>query len=980
VISIAKFHLPDRTEPPRPAHLEDGSAASLSATLGCFARNDPRVVAALDGYLEDLRAGRPWTKEEFLAQHADIADELGKCLSALEFVQGAAAQLAGPCALTTDSIHLRARLGDYGIIREVGRGGMGVVYEAEQVSLGRRVALKVLPFAAAIDPKQRQRFQIEAQAAAQLHHPHIVPIFSVGCDNGIHYYVMQFVDGRSLAAVLNELREGNDTPIGDGQPSITAPLEETQVVSPAEGRPENSPAHSFDPTQAAEAADWNTPTASGEISRQQRDQAAADDAVMTPTPIGRTHRDRAFCRNVARLGAQAADALEHAHGLGILHRDIKPANLLIDCHGALWITDFGLARFPSDLSLTRTGEMVGTLRYMSPEQALARRGVVDQRTDIYSLGVTLYELLTLRPAFDGRDHQELLRQIALDEPTSLRRLNPAVPADLETIVLKAMAEDPSSRYATAQELAADLTRFIDDRPILARRPGAIERTLRWARRHRELVATAAAILLLALGVSTAAIWNQARKTELQARATQLANRQHMDFVIANYPTLHDTATSEIAEAATKLGSDRVDSAVEAEASEVLEKWLRFFQQITELTPKDPALRSVIARAYSRLGYINWMLSFSRGTQKGPEPGSLARALADYRRSADLLEKLVAESPSDSKVRRHLAKSIGLGNMACCLRTARNIPEAESLYRRTIEIRRELLLDSGSGTPPSASASEDAAGKLDDLLYLVSTVHLMANLLDSKGSATEAEGLRRQLFNDIKAFAARIKGAKYESLRRMWATRIASAQLPLFDYTRKPDLVFNDRLALVLDSENPMALNNLAYSLVLVPGEPWFNPSEGLALAKKAVALEPHEWSYWHTLGLAAVRTGDWDTAADALQQALTFTGGRSCNTFLLAIAYWHQGNRNDARLMYDRAVAWMDKNKPDDSELCQFRAEAAALLGVSCRKPGTGARATATAEPTGRSRPEAASPDVDDAVDDIDSGTSTESSARARAF
>ena len=210
------------------------------------------------------------------------------------------------------------------------------------------------------------------------------------------------------------------------------------------------------------------------------------------------HRDRAFCRNVARLGAEAADALDHAHGLGILHRDIKPANLLIDPHGALWITDFGLARFPSDLSLTHTGDMVGTLRYMSPEQALARRGVVDQRTDIYALGVTLYELLTLRPAFDGRDHQELLRQIALDEPVSPRRLNPAVPRDLETIVLKAMAKDPSSRYATAQELAADLRRFMDDQPILARRPGLLERTLRWARRHKELVVTAAAILVLAL--------------------------------------------------------------------------------------------------------------------------------------------------------------------------------------------------------------------------------------------------------------------------------------------------------------------------------------------------------------------------------------------------------------------------------------------------------------------------------------------------
>ncbi len=203
-------------------------------------------------------------------------------------------------------------------------------------------------------------------------------------------------------------------------------------------------------------------------------------ALLESTTTGPAKDDREYCRTVARLGAEAADALEHAHGLGILHRDIKPANLLIDLQGAVWITDFGLARFPAGLSLTQTGDLLGTLRYMSPEQALGRRGVVDQRTDIYSLALTLYELLTLRPAFDGLDHQELLRQIALDDPLPPRRINPAVPRDLETIILKATAKDPSNRYATARELAADLGRFLDDQPILARRPGPVERTLRWA--------------------------------------------------------------------------------------------------------------------------------------------------------------------------------------------------------------------------------------------------------------------------------------------------------------------------------------------------------------------------------------------------------------------------------------------------------------------------------------------------------------------
>ena len=196
---------------------------------------------------------------------------------------------------------------------------------------------------------------------------------------------------------------------------------------------------------------------------------------------------RSHAREIARLGIQAAEALDHAHSLGVVHRDIKPANLMVDSKAELWITDFGLARFRGDLSLTRSGDLVGTLRYMSPEQALARRGVVDQRTDIYALGLTLYEMLTLRPAFDGRDHSDLLRQIAQEEPVPPRRLDPAIPRDLETIVMKASCKEPTGRYATAQELADDLARFLDDRPILARRPTVLERTMRWARRHRQIV-------------------------------------------------------------------------------------------------------------------------------------------------------------------------------------------------------------------------------------------------------------------------------------------------------------------------------------------------------------------------------------------------------------------------------------------------------------------------------------------------------------
>src|SRR5207247_1650170 len=336
-------------------------------------------------------------------------------------------------------------LGDYRILREVGRGGMGIVYEAEQISLGQRVALKVLPFAAALDPKQLQRFKNEAQAAAHLHHQHIVPVYGVGCERGVHYYAMQYIEGRTLAATIRELRQLAG--LATAQPVDSAP-------------PANTPA----PTAATQ------PVA----------------ALGTE----RSTKDPAYLRAVAQLGVQAAEALEYAHSQGIIHRDIKPANLLVDAQSNLWIADFGLALCQGDAGLTLTGDVVGTLRYMSPEQAQGKRFLVDQRTDIYSLGATLYEMLTLEPAFSGSDRQEVLRQIAFDDPKPPRRMNKAIPAELETIVLKAMEKNPADRYATAQELADDLERFLKDEPIRAKRPTLWQRAGKWARRHRPVVASA----------------------------------------------------------------------------------------------------------------------------------------------------------------------------------------------------------------------------------------------------------------------------------------------------------------------------------------------------------------------------------------------------------------------------------------------------------------------------------------------------------
>ena len=318
---------------------------------------------------------------------------------------------------------------------------MGVVYEAVQRSLNRRVALKVLPFAAAMDPTQLRRFQTEALAAAQLHHTHIVPVYSVGCERGVHYYAMQFIEGQTLAQAIAERRrlecgaspspfvgEGGPkgrmggVPASEGHPQaqMGADVGAAAGIHPSplvrEGGPQGR-------MGGAPSAEGGTQDAIGKDHKPLPESHAA----RSSTPIA-SSRSREFFQTAAALGIQAAEALDHAHKVGIVHRDIKPANLLLDVQGNIWVTDFGLARLRDDAGLTISGDLLGTLRYMSPEQALAKRGYLDHRTDIYSLGATLYEMVTLRPAVGGQDRQEVLRKIAQEEPTPPRQIDPSDPA------------------------------------------------------------------------------------------------------------------------------------------------------------------------------------------------------------------------------------------------------------------------------------------------------------------------------------------------------------------------------------------------------------------------------------------------------------------------------------------------------------------------------------------------------------------------
>ena len=494
--------------------------------------SDPALGLIIEELAGRLQAGEPVDFQAVLADHPDQAERLRRLLPAIELMAdlGSSAGSARPIGAWPAPDGPAGVLGDYRIVREVGRGGMGVVYEAEQVSLRRRVALKVLPFAAAIDPRQLRRFRTEAQAAAQLHHTNIVPVFGIGCENGVHYYAMQFIEGRTLADVIRELRqlEGKDRR-DDAADEGEAPAD------PAASALASAMSREF-PAPAAREDDPPPAAAPGPPGL----------SVGRPPapPSGSSTRNRAYFRNVARLGMEAAEALEHAHQEGIVHRDIKPANLMIDARGHLWIADFGLARLQSDSGLTITGDLLGTLRYMSPEQARGRRAYLDHRTDIYSLGVSLYELLTLEPAFDSRDRAELLRRIAEDEPRALRSLNDWVPRDLETIVLEAMTKEPAGRYQTAQALADYLRHFLEHRPIKARRPTLAERAVKWARRHRSFVVAAMLIAILAtMGLGAAMVLIDRERSEAaQQRAWNLHHRYAADIRQAHQLALSGRGT------------------------------------------------------------------------------------------------------------------------------------------------------------------------------------------------------------------------------------------------------------------------------------------------------------------------------------------------------------------------------------------------------------------------------------------------------
>ncbi len=698
----------------------DVADVSMDSSLlgGLSLQQRQRLTEVLDEYLSALEGGVPTSREDVLRANPDLAEPLGAYLDSLEDLHNAAAGFAGGTdrseAETEPESNDEKRLGDFRLLREIGRGGMGVVYEAQQISLGRRVALKVLPFAAVLDSKQIARFKNEAQAAAQLDHPNIVSVYAVGSDRGVHYYAMQLIDGQPLDRAVEDLRKTSLS----GQACV-----ETTAGSP----------DTVDDAQDLEDA-----------------YRAANHSFLTQLS---TDKGRYF-RAVMRLGIQAAEALQAAHEFGVIHRDIKPSNLLLDGEGKLWVTDFGLARCQSEKALTCTGDLIGTMRYMSPEQTRGQSALVDQRTDVYSLGATLYELLTLEPAFPGDDGPELLRRLAEQDPRPLKQLQPKVPTDLQTVIHKAMARRREERYTTAQELADDLRRVLEGKPTVAKPPTVADRLAKWTRRHQGLViAVATVFVLAAVGLASATVLIAGEKVRAEQNA-QKADR--------NFRNAQDTV-----EYLLKIG-DRLAKVPGADKvrEELFGGALKYYQRFAEEAKDDPSLRADLALTHSKIGSL------------ADKVGSTDEAIAAHEDAVGLFRQLADDDPDSVDYQSKLA--LCENNLALVLARVGRTEEARQAYEKAIRIQADLAARSDS--------DRQFLGSLADFhMNLGKLQNETGDRVKAESSLLEAIRLQERLLEDDPDNAENLRGlaASYNNLGAIYVGTNPGRAIELYEKALQP---------------------------------------------------------------------------------------------------------------------------------------------------------------------------------------------------
>ncbi|HEV3340145.1 MAG TPA: serine/threonine-protein kinase [Pirellulales bacterium] len=591
------------------------------------------VELLADEFLARHKRGEKPTIKEYCDRHPDLAGEIRDVFEAVLMVEDlkpAADDVSGSFG---DSVPVDGKrleyVGDYRILCEIGRGGMGVVYEAEQQALGRRVALKVLPRTSTGDGSAQIRFQREAKAAARMHHTNIVPVFDVGQDGEYLYYAMQLIHGQGLDLVIDDLKRLR--------------AQSLAVPATARGAQDRSIAASlvagqFEKENLAAPGDDAGATATYEASAPSSAMLPGQSDITTAT----TNRN-AYFRSVAQIGVQTAAALSYAHSRGIIHRDIKPGNLILDTTGNVWVTDFGLAK-TGDSAMTHTGDILGTIRYMSPERF---RGQCDVRADVYALGMTLYEMLTLKAAYASGDRLKLIELIRHSEATSPRSLDARIPRDLETIVTKAIDKDPKRRYQSADEMGEDLQRFVNDEPIKARRIGSTERFGRWCRRNPVVASLTATVLVLMAAGTAVSTWQAVVAT--RARADLAAKNAALADEQAKVQARFELAQKAIALFHTGVSEDMLlkNEQFQELRTKLLKEAAGFYADLEKLLAgqTDAKSRKALAAAYFQLGELTDKI------------GSKPEALAIHRTALTLRRELAAADGADVETRLDVARSL-----------------------------------------------------------------------------------------------------------------------------------------------------------------------------------------------------------------------------------------------------------------------------------------------------------------------------------
>jgi tetratricopeptide (TPR) repeat protein len=577
------------------------------APLPPGATREERLDELLAGYLRAAREGRAPDRARLLAGHPDLAAELAEFFADQDRFAHLAAPLraavgppAGPWGLGEGQGTLPEQIGGHRILGEIARGGMGVVLRARHAELGRLVALKVLlagPYASADDV---QRFRREAEAAAHLDHPHIVPIYEVGQHDGLPYFTMKLL----RTSLAQRLRSG-----ALGGPGATTTALGDESCPPGPPAPAPAAARPCDPKAAA------------------------------------------------RLAAAVARAVHHAHQRGVLHRDLKPANILLDEHDQPHVSDFGLARRAGAPGLTETGALVGTPAYMAPEQAQAG-GEVTVATDVYGLGAVLYECLTGQPPFKAASAVETLRLVLDRDPVRPRALRPGVPRDLETVCLKCLHKEPGKRYAGALELARDLERFLRGEAIVARPVGAAGRAVRWARRQPVVAGLAAALVAAVVAGFVLVLHQWGRAREAFARAEAQRDEAEAALARARAARAEADRAAHAADASFHQAHAAVNDfclSLSEELARVpglqpvrhrlLQSARRYYQGFVQERSADPTLRRELADTHARLARITAAV------------GERRQALAEYREALALYQELHRAAPADLEVRRKLVSTL-----------------------------------------------------------------------------------------------------------------------------------------------------------------------------------------------------------------------------------------------------------------------------------------------------------------------------------